>query len=198
MSILGFLGDLVNRPEVAIDSMNAQRNKLKTLLLIIGTGMLFLSNYFISHFLGAYPEALIFILILAVFGILVVFLFVLGFVIDSYIYFKLIRYTPAGETAKALSWCVLIPMLIFHAGLFCLNIFLISIGRIEWIGYLYDQLKWLMYIWIFGLIAVVVMRNQAEHKIRNLLAIMGTFSLNFIIWVTLDWLLMQALYTTFI
>jgi hypothetical protein len=195
MGIFGFLGDLVNRPGLAIDTMNEQRNKRKTMVLFVAAGMLMLTNYFTSHFLGAMPYILIVTLILAIIGIAVVFFFVLGFVIDTYIFFKLTNYKPAGETAKALSWCVLVPMIIFHGGLLLVNFFLMSIGRIEWIGYLYDQLKWLMYIWIFGLLAVAVMKNQPEHKIRNMLGVMGTFALNYIIWAILDWMLMQALYT---
>ncbi|NVM30821.1 MAG: hypothetical protein HWN65_18420 [Candidatus Helarchaeota archaeon] len=195
---MGFLGDLVNRPEAAIETIEEKRNKGKSVVLIVATGMLLMINFFFAHFTGGYPLVIIFALLLAVLGIIFMLFFVLGFAIDLYIFLRLTKYKPAGEATKTAAWCVLIPMLIFHSGFFLINMILRFTGTMEWAGYLYDTLKWLMYIWILGLLIVAVIQNQPEHKIRNMLGVIGVFSLNWAIYIGVNMLIFQWLFTTLV
>lgn len=195
---MGFLTDLVNNPNAAIEKISEKRKKWKAALLFIGLGMLLLTNFFITHFLGGYPTILIFILLIALLGILLEFAFVMGFVSELYLFLKLTKYKPAGDTSKLAMWCVIIPSFIYYLGLFLINLVLINAGVIEAVGWLYDTFKYLLYIWILGLAIVVVLRNQTEHKFRNILGVIGTFTLNWVIWVSLNMLFFQDLFTTFI
>ena len=195
---LGFLNDLINRPEVAIETIDEKRNKKLTVGLIVTAGMLVLTNFYIAHLFGSDPQVVYLILILAVIGILIEFSFMLGFVVDLYVFQKLTRYKPAGEVCRTISWCFLVPTVIFHLGLFLVNLLLISIGRVEWIGYLYDTGKWVLYIWILGLSFVAITKYQPEHKIRNILGVLGTFALNWGIWTYLNAALLHTIFTTFI
>lgn len=160
--------------------------------------MILLANFFVSHFTGGLPKFAIFTFILAIIGIIFNFFFVLGFVVDAYIFLKVTKYEPAGQVCKTLSWCVLIPTLIFHGCLFLVNLLLIALGRIEWITYLYDTFRWLLYIWIVGLIVVAVWQYKPEHKTRNMIGIIGLFALNLLIWMILDWMFMQDIFKLFL
>ncbi len=195
---MGFLSDLVNNPNAAIEKISEKRKKWKAALLFIGLGMLLLTNFFITHFLGGYPTILIFILLIALVGILLEFAFIMGFVSELYLFLKLTKYKPAGDTSKLVMWCVIIPSFIYYLGLFLINLILINAGVIEAIGWLYDTFKYLLYIWILGLAIIVVLRNHTEHKFRNMLGVIGTFTLNWVIWVSLNMLFFQDLFTTFI
>jgi hypothetical protein len=195
---MGFLTDLINNPNAAIEKISEKRKKWKAALLFIGLGMLLLTNFFITHFLGGYPTILIFILLIALLGILLEFAFVMGFVSELYLFLKLTKYKPAGDTSKLVMWCVIIPSFIYYLGLFLINLILINAGVIEAVGWLYDTFKYLLYIWILGLAIVVVLRNHTEHKFRNILGVIGTFTLNWVIWVSLNMLFFQDLFTTFI
>ena len=195
---MGFLGDLINRPESAIETIKEKKNKKWTIVLFVVCGSLLLMNYYLSHFTGGFPEVVIFILILAVVGIIVEFSFVLGFTVDLYVFLKLTKYKPAGEASKTIAWCFLIPTLIYHSCLFILNLILINIGRIEWTGYIYDTTKWLLYIWFIGLAIVAITQYETEHKIRNVLGLLGMFSINYFVWVYLNMRLFHLLWTTLI
>ncbi|MHA1650983.1 MAG: hypothetical protein ACTSYB_12380 [Candidatus Helarchaeota archaeon] len=195
-----FLGDLINNPTAAVETMEKQRNIWKTIVLFVGTGMLLMTNFFLSHFTGGYPRVISFIFLLAVLGIILELGFVMGFIIDHYIFLKLTKTENAGDLSKTLTWCFLMPLLIYQVGLFLLNLLLISINRIEWIGYIYDTFKWLLYIWVIGLSIVAVLRHQpqSEHKTRDILGVIGIFALNWAVWTTLNVTFFQFLFTTFI
>ncbi|HUX98991.1 MAG TPA: hypothetical protein VMV49_05520 [Candidatus Deferrimicrobium sp.] len=183
---MGFLGDLINRPTVAIETIKEKRSLLKFIILLVAIGACMMTNFFLSHFVGGFPTVLIFILILCAVGILLELFFVMGFTVDFYIVLKLTKYKPAGDMAKTVMWCVLVPSFIYHFSLLLVNLLLMGAGLIEVTGYLYDTLKYLMYIWILGLCCVAVSQNQPEHKFRYILCVIGTFILNWIIWVYLN------------
>ncbi|NVM53765.1 MAG: hypothetical protein HWN66_08700 [Candidatus Helarchaeota archaeon] len=193
---MGFFGDLVNRPAAAIETIREKKNRLKSVVLIAVTGALVLINFFFAHFTGRFPDIIIFALLLGVAGIIFMAMFITGFAIDLYIFLKLTKYKPAGEASKTATWTVLIPMLIFHCGFLLINMILRLTGTMEWAGYLYDTLKYLMYIWILGLAIVSVIQNQPEHKSRNILGVIGMFTLNWVIYVYVNLWVIQWLFTT--
>lgn len=192
---MGFLGDLVNRPALAIETMREKRNLWKSAVLIAATGFLMMINFYFLHFTGAFPDIIIFALVLGVFGILFLLLFLLGLVGDLYIFFKVTKYEPAGEVCKTIAWCFLIPVLIFHGGFFVIMLLLRLTGTMEWGPYLYDYLKYACYIWIIGLSVVTVLQNRKEHKIRNMLGFIGIFVFNWLVWVYVNMQVFELLMT---
>lgn len=197
MRNMGFVGDLINRPEAAIETIKEKRTKWKWGLLIVLTGMLLMTNFFFYHFTANVPQKMIFGLMLGVVGIIIEFGFILGFGVNLYFLFKLTKYEPAGETSRIVMWCALIPSFIFHLGLFLVGNFLIAIGMIEVTGYLYDTLKFLLYIWIIGLSIVAVMQNNPKHKFKNILVVIGAFALLWAVWNILVSYLLTYIFTTF-
>ncbi|MHA1265471.1 MAG: hypothetical protein ACTSRS_09575 [Candidatus Helarchaeota archaeon] len=195
---MGFFGDLVNRPEKAIETMEEKRNIWKSIVLFIAVGALLLWNYFFMHFKGGFPAAFIVGAILSGIGIIVEFGFVLGFIVDLYIVLKIVKYEPAGDTCKTASWCILIPSLIYCLGLTGLHCLFETTSTTEFAPYTYDTLKFLLYIWIIGLLVVNVTRSDSEHKIRNMLIVIGCFAFNWIVWTALTADLFTELYTAFI
>ncbi len=195
---MGFLGDLVNRPTMAIETIKEKRNIWKTAVLIVATGFLMMINFYFLHFTGMFPDIIIFALFLAVLGILLVLTFLLGLVIDLYIFLKVTKYEPAGDVCKTISWCYLVPFLIFHGGLFVVMLLLRMTGTIEWGPYIYDYLKYLCYIWVIGLSIVTIVQHRKEHKIRNMLGFIGIFGLNWLIWVYLNMQAFKLIFTTLV
>jgi hypothetical protein len=194
---MGFLGDLINRPTVAIETIKEKRTRLKTVILFVATGACMMANFFLSHFAGGFPTILIIILLLCVFGIILELAFVLGFTVDFYIVLKVTKYKPAGEMAKTIMWCVLVPSLIYHFCLLLINLILMGAGAVEVTGYLYDTLKYLLYIWIIGLSCVAITQSQPEHKLRYILCVIGIFLLNWIIWVYLNTRFFSLIFSLF-
>lgn len=191
---MGFIGDLINNPAAAIKTMGERRSVLKALVLFVAIGMLQMMSFFLSHFAGDYFELSIFLLILSVLGILFEFCFVITFILEFYMFLKLTGYKPAGDTTKDVAWCVLIPSVIYYAGLFLLTIILIAAGAVEITGYIYDILKYLLYIWILGLAVWAVTQHQSEHKIRNMLGLLSIFTFNYLVWSFLNYDAFQGIF----
>jgi len=195
---MGFFGDLINNPAAAIKTMSERRSVVKSILLFVAIGMLQIITFFVSHFLIDYLELSVLLLLLGVVGILFEFCFVIAFILELYTFLKLTGYKPAGETSKTVAWCVLVPSCIFYAGLFLITIILIAVGAIEWTGYLFDVLKYLLYIWILSLAVYAVTQIQTEHKTRNILGVLGIFSFNYLVWSFLNYNFMLGIYTLFV
>jgi hypothetical protein len=191
---MGFLGDSVRNPDAAIKRLNESRSFWKSVFLFLGIGMVQIITFILSHFILDYFALFWAILILGILGILFEFFFVIGFILELYAFLKLTGYKPAGETSKTVAWCVLIPSCIFYIGLFLLTVILISAGAIEITGYLYDVLKYLLYIWILSLAIYAVTQYQPEHKSRNILGVLGIFSFNYIIWSYLNYDFLQGIF----
>ncbi len=191
---MGFFGDLINNPAAAIKTMGERRSILKGLVLFVAIGMLQIITFFLSHFAGAYLDLIVFMLILGVLGIIFEFFFVIIFILEFYVFLKLTGYKPAGDTTKDVAWCVLIPSVIYYLGLFLLTIILMAAGVVEVTGYLYDILKYLLYIWILGLAVCAVTQHQSEHKFRNILGLLSIFTFNYLVWSYLNFDFIQGLF----
>lgn len=191
---MGFLGDSIRNPDATIKRLNESRSFWKSVFLFLGIGMVQIITFVLSHFMVDYFALFVPILILGVLGILFEFLFVIGFILELYAFLKLTGYKPAGETSKTVAWCVLVPSCIFYVGLFLLTLIFISAGAIEITGYLYDILKYLLYIWILSLATYAVTQYQPEHKSRNILAVLGIFSFNYSIWSFLNYDFLEEIF----
>ncbi|NVM30824.1 MAG: hypothetical protein HWN65_18435 [Candidatus Helarchaeota archaeon] len=195
---MGFIGDLLNKPEAAIVTIEEKQEKgylWKTLVLFAITGMFWMANFFLFHLAWSWPEVMVFFFTyLSYTGIIALMIFVIGFLLELFIILKLIGFKPIGKTLKTISWCVLIPALIYSLCLTLINTVLVSIGMSEIAVFLYDYLKYILYIWILALSIVVVSQHQPEHKLRNSLGVMSAFWLNyavnlFIVVIAVDLLL---------
>lgn len=195
---MGFIGDLVNRPQKAIETIEQQRNLWKSAVLVAVTGFLTMINFFFGHFSGDFPGILPFVLILAILGILFLLMFVLGFVLELYVFLKITKYEGAGNACKTAAWCYLIPLLIFQGGYFVLNLFLRFTGTFEFASFIYDNLIYLMYIWVLALAVVAVVRDRKEFKVRNMAGVIGIFVLNWAIWIYINQRAMGLIFTGFI
>ncbi len=182
---MGFLGDLLNKPDAAIVTIEEKQEKgyiWKTLVLFAITGLLWMANFFIFHFAWSWPEILIFFFTyLSYTGIILWILFVASFLLELFIILKLLGYKPIRKTLKTISWCVLVPTLIYLLSLILLNTILVSVGMREIAVFLSDFLKYILYIWILALSIIVVSQYQSEHKLRNSLGVLGAFWLNYTI-----------------
>ena len=191
---MGFFGDLINNPAAAVKTIGERRSILKALVLFVAIGMLQIITFFLSHFAVAYFELIVFLLILGVLGIIFEFFFVIIFILEFYVFLKLTGYKPAGDTTKDVVWCVLIPSVIYYVGLFLLTIILMAAGVVEITGYIYDILKYLLYIWILGLAVWAVTQHQSEHKFRNILGLLSIFTFNYLVWSFLNYDFVQGLF----
>jgi hypothetical protein len=180
---MGFVGDLLNKPDDAIVTIEQNQEKgylWKTLVFIAITGLLWMANYFFFHFAWSWPEIVVFYFTyLSYTGIIVFLIFIVGFLLELFIILKLLGYKPIGKTLKTISWCFLIPTLIYLICLILLNSILFSVGMSEIAVFCADYLKYLLYIWILALSIVVVSKQQSEHKLRNSLGVIGAFWLNY-------------------
>ncbi|MHA1271634.1 MAG: hypothetical protein ACTSPY_17715 [Candidatus Helarchaeota archaeon] len=199
---LDFIKNLINDPEKTIKPIQSNYNIWKTLLLFICYSILGCFNFWSANFIISYNVDLMLILIFIILGFISAGYFIINYLIYLVIFLRLFSDNKSTKHAwsntKTILWYYLIPSILFHLILFCVNLILANIHLNYIFVYLYDNAKFILYAWVLSLSLYFIIHQEKNHKFKHMLLVLIPFLISYILMLIGNYLIVIYLFSVLI